>query len=352
LIKIDDRHIEHYWDLNHVQSVEPFGHGHINDTYLLKTSDKRFILQRVNKKVFKIPKLVSNYELLTSQVSTYQLKTGIKLTPDIFKTKRGVHHYIDNENFAWRLVEFIADAESFDISPDPEISFKAAQALGNYQLFLNTIDPKLPCDTIRGFHNLPGRLQTYHKILETCAKDLLSNAETEVSKIASFNFINHEFQLTREDLQYRVTHNDTKLNNTLFRGSQVFVIDLDTVMRGFVIHDYGDMVRTFCSPAFEDEKDIAKTTLRTDHFEALTAGYVEALKDELTQAEKSSLLVGALSIIFEQAIRFLTDYLAGNTYYKTSYPEHNLVRARTQIKLLDEIISRRKDLEAIIARHV
>ena len=227
----------------------------------------------------------------------------------------------------------------------------AAKAIGTYQVFLNTIDPDQPCDTIKAFHNLPGRVQVFNDTLETCDKSLLVNANREVDLSKQFAFIEVETRAVLDKLTPRVTHNDTKLNNILFKDGKCLVIDLDTVMKGFVMFDYGDMVRTFTSPAMEDEKDLSKTTFRIDHFEALSKGYLEVLKPELNDLEKETLLLGALNIIYEQVLRFLTDYLKGNVYYKVAYPEHNLIRTRTQLKLLELILSQRTELEQIIKRY-
>lgn len=281
-------------------------------------------------------------------MKSYQERCGIKITPDIYKTKNGVHHFIDPEDSAWRLVEFIPEAMSYDISPDPEISYEAAKAIGNYQLFLNTIDPDQPCDTIRGFHDLPARIKTFNETLVSCNNKLAGKAEEEIRQLNSYAFIEEEAVEILKELTPRVNHNDSKLNNILFKDGHCLVIDLDTVMKGYVMFDYGDMVRSFTSPVSEDEKDIGKTDFRIDHFEALTRGYLEVLKEELTVIEKKSLIIGALYIIYEQVIRFLQDYLRGNVYYKTAYPDHNLIRTRTQLKLLKSIVSRKQELVDII----
>lgn len=284
-------------------------------------------------------------------VEKYQAEKGIRITPDIYKTSAGVHHCFDADNCAWRLVEFIPNADSYDISPNVEVSYMAARAIGTYQVFLNTIDPEQPCDTIKSFHNLPGRLEVFYDTIASCDKDLLANAQREVELSKQFAFIEAETRNIVGSLTPRVTHNDTKLNNILFKDGKCLVIDLDTVMRGFVMFDFGDMVRTFTSPALEDEKDLLKTQFRVDHFEALSKGYLEVLKHELSVIEKESLLLGALNIIYEQVLRFLTDYLKGNVYYKVAYPEHNLIRTRTQLKLLELIISQRTELEQIIKHY-
>jgi len=326
----------------------PFGSGHINNTYRVVTESQDYILQRVNKNVFLTKELVANYEVLAGGVKKYHEENRTKITPELLKTLDGKYHHIDKEEAAWRLVEFIPNSVSYDISPDPAISYDVARAVGRYQLFLNTIKPNLIQDTIPNFHDLEGRLLAFRNACDTCEKQLFKNAEREIEKSKDFAFISGNLTRLLKNLPLRVTHNDTKLNNIIFDGSNWLVIDLDTVMKGYVMFDFGDMVRTYTSPANEDEQDLKKVIFRTEHFETLTRGYLDVLKQDLNQQEKESLLPGALYIIYEQALRFLTDYLLGGVYYKTNYPEHNLVRARTQLKLLSYLLDNEKELTRIV----
>jgi len=292
--------------------------------------------------------LVANYKVLVDATKTYQLETGSRITPQIFETNQGNYHYIDEEGFAWRLVEFIPDAVSYDICPDPSIAYKAAKAIGEYQLFLNTLDPSLFQDTIVSFHNLPNRFEAFKDAVHNANKKLLEFSRKEVEELLELAFLINKASMAVSRLPARLNHNDTKLNNVLFKGEEVLVIDLDTVMPGNVMFDFGDMVRTFTSPVMEDEQDISKTTFRIEFFEALSKGYLESLKTSLTRYEKESLFTGALYIIYEQTLRFLTDFLRGNVYYKVAYNNHNLVRARTQLKLLKLIVEDRVRLQQII----
>jgi thiamine kinase-like enzyme len=223
--------------------------------------------------------------------------------------------------------------------------------MGEFQLFLNTLPVENFGETIKGFHNTPGRLETFLKTVKEAPATRKKQAAAEIRFAEENQDIAHELKklLERKTLPKRVTHNDTKLDNILFTADgSVLIIDLDTIMPGSVIYDYGDMVRTFTSPAKEDEPDASKVQLRRAHFEALTKGYLEPRKDVLTEVEKESLLLGAEAIIYEQALRFLNDFLQGDIYYKTAYPGHNLVRTRTQIKLLQEILEKEKEFDTII----
>jgi hypothetical protein len=347
-VHLEDNIICSNWGLEKILSIHPFGKGHINDTYLVKTARDQYILQRVNKNIFRVNELISNYELIADRVLTYQEKINEKITPEIYKTRMGTFHYVDKEDFPWRLVEFIQDAQSYDLSSDPSISQQAAQAVGKYQLFLNTLDPDLLKDTIPGFHNLPSRFLAFQETCKTGDLQLVEQTKKEIQEATGLASIVNQMKYMVKNLPQRIIHNDTKLNNIIFDGDKGMIIDLDTVMKGFVMFDFGDMVRTFTSPAKEDEKDLREVVFRTEHFEALTKGYLEYLKSELTLAEKHSLFGGAIYILYEQLLRFLTDYLLGSPYYKTDYPTHNLVRARTQLALLKSLLQQQDKLEKIV----
>ncbi len=340
--------LKQYDQTRQVVSYEPFGGGHINDTFLVTTTDARYILQRVNKNVFRTEALVHNYNVFLKHLDNYQQQANVKLTPAILKNTSGNYHIVDEEGYAWRLAEFIDGTLSYQISPKPEISLQAAKAMGKFQLFLNTL-PAVDFDfTIINYHNPANRLQAFKDAVAKAPENLLKKAEAEIEFSIKHQHIVNDYDAVADKLPQRVTHNDTKLDNMLFYGDDVLVIDLDTVMPSTVLFDYGDMVRTFTSPAAEDEKDESKTTFRLDHFEALTRGYLEGLKGSLQPVEKNNLLLGARAIIYEQTLRFLTDYLLGNPYYKVKYPEHNLVRTKTQVALLSAIEQNKNRLQEFI----
>ncbi|MCF6169880.1 MAG: aminoglycoside phosphotransferase family protein [Bacteroidales bacterium] len=342
--------IPHFFVPGQVLELKPFGTGHINDTYLVTVPDGAYILQKVNKAVFDTPALVHNYSLLNQSVEVYQKEKGVPLTPQMLKTPGGQYHFVDDKGSAWRKVEFLAGSKSYDITADTSISFAAAEAYGKFQLFLNTLDAEEFQDTIPQFHHPANRMKQYELSLLNTSVDLLQKAAPEIEQVKKLRPVEREITrlLNSEKLPRRLSHYDTKLNNIIFHEGRPYVIDLDTVMSGTVLFDFGDMVRTFTSPAAEDEPDIEKTIFRMEHFEALTKGYLGVLKDELTDIEKQNLLLGAKAIIYEQALRFLSDYLNGNTYYKIAYPEHNLIRCRTQFKLLAEIAKSKWQITEVI----
>ena len=343
--------LQEYSLLKGFKPPEPFGDGHINDTYLVEASEGNFILQRVNSKVFDTSVLIRNLSFLFDALNRHEKESGKKLTPAVFKNKHGEYHTLDKEGAAWRLMEFFPDCRSYAISPGEDISYRAAQAMGKFQRFLNTLPPEKFGETIPGFHNTTERLETFLETVSSAPESRKKQATSEIRFALENQNIAHDLgQLLKTGtLPLRVTHNDTKLDNILFTGDgQVLIIDLDTIMPGRVMYDFGDMVRTFTSPAKEDERDSSKARLRTEHFEALTKGYLEPLKNILTEREKQHLLLGAKAIIYEQALRFLNDFLLGNIYYKTAYPEHNLIRTRTQIRLLEDILKHENTLLDLI----
>ena len=348
-IVIPEGVLDQYKETEHVIGVEPFGGGHINDTFLVQTPEDRYILQRVNKNVFRTDALVKNYDLFLKSIFSYQADNGVKITPDILKTISGEFHIVDEEGYAWRLAEFIPGTSAYAISPDEEISYRAAEAMGKFQLFLNTLPAEEFDYTIINFHDPERRFRAFQKALEDSEIHLLEQAGEEIGFCLKYSNIVDDYNQIKDQLPEKVTHNDTKLDNILFYDEgKTLVIDLDTVMPSTVLFDYGDMVRTFTSPAAEDEKDISKVRFRKEHFEALTRGYIAGLDGNLQTVERENLLLGAKAIIYEQVLRFLTDYLLGNPYYKVKYPEHNLVRTRTQVKLLDAILKDQKALETFI----
>lgn len=351
MLRINDKPIEHFWTVGNVHTVAPYGSGHINNTFLVKADNGRFILQRINKNVFNTQALVGNYNIHVPSVFHYQYTQHRKITPTILQTRQKKYHHIDKGNFAWRLAEYLPDAKSFDISPNPEISFSVARAFAGYQLFLNTLGIDSMQETIFGFHDLADRFKKFRNIIKAANPKLILKANREIKQVLSFSSIIEETVKYYIKSPDRITHNDTKLNNVIFSGNSSFVIDLDTVMPGKLMLDFGDMVRSFTSPVGEDEPDIEKTRMRTDHFMAIVEGYFGVLKRETSEIERNSLIPGAKYIIYEQSIRFLSDFLQGNIYYKTSFPEHNLVRACTQLKLLHSLIEQETDLAKMI-RHI
>jgi hypothetical protein len=328
----------------------PYGSGYINDTFLSRfragQETRRYIHQWINHHVFKEPeKVMENIERVTRYARERIAASGgdprreaLTLVP----AADGRSFYRSPQGEFWRTYVFIDGARSYDQVEDPRHLTSAAKAFGNFQKLLSTLPGDRLHETIPGFHDTPRRFANFLAAVEQDAAGRAAGVQAEI------DFFLERAQdtsvvvdlLRRGEIPERVTHNDTKLNNVLIddrTGDGVCVIDLDTVMPGSALYDFGDMVRIGACRAAEDEADLARVELDIELYERLAAGYLEAARDFLTPAEIDLLPFSAKLITLEQGIRFLTDYLNGDTYYKTSRPNHNLDRCRTQIKLVAEM---------------
>jgi Phosphotransferase enzyme family len=324
-------------------SAAPYGNGHINDTYAVVFDQEgkrvRFIAQRINHSIFKNPVgLMENVQRVTSHL-------GRKMTgqPDEFRrvltlipTRDGGSFYRDEQGNYWRVYNFIENARTYDAVESPEQAFEAAKTFGQFQKLLADLPSPRLHDTIPDFHHTPKRFATLEGAIEADSVNRAKLAGPEIEFALRHKSICGV--LLDANLPERVTHNDTKLNNVMLddaTGEGVCVIDLDTVMPGLVLYDFGDMVRTTTSPAREDERDLSKVTMQFPMFEALVRGYLASASEFLTTREKQFLAFSAKLITFEIGIRFLADFLAGDTYFKVHREGHNLDRCRTQFKLVE-----------------
>jgi aminoglycoside phosphotransferase (APT) family kinase protein len=337
-------------------SAEPYGSGHINDTYCVVFDQAgarvRYIFQRINQRVFKNPvALMENISRVTAHL-------GAKFAgqPDfsrraltLIPTLDGAAVYRDETGDFWRVYLFIEKARTYDAVQSEAQAFQAAKAFGLFQRQLADLPVPRLHDTIPDFHHTPKRFAALEKAIES---DPLNRAEQVKAEI--------EFALRRKaiasvlldaQLPERVTHNDTKFNNVMLddvTGEGICVIDLDTVMPGLVLYDFGDMIRTTTSPAKEDEPDLSRVTMQFGMFEALARGYLASVGDVLTAAEKSHLAFSGKLITFEIGLRFLTDFLMGDTYFKIHRPNHNLDRCRTQFRLVESIEQQEERMNVLI----
>ena len=343
-----------------VLSAESFGSGHINDTFLVTTeSNCRYVLQRINTYVFTDPqKLMENVfgvtEYLKKQIRS-QGGDPNRETLTFIRTKDGKLFYSGDEG-AFRAYRFLDGVDGLDeprSNKDFEIS---GEAYGRFQYLLRDYPAETLHETIPRFHDTPNRYRQLREAIEADRAGRLNNVKEEIA-----------FALEREDaagevmrlqnagkLPIRVTHNDTKLNNVLLdsrTGKAVCVIDLDTVMPGQAIFDFGDSIRFGASTAAEDEPDLDKVRLDTARFDAYTRGFLRGCENALTPLEKTLLPTGAWMMTLECGVRFLADYLNGDVYFKTSDAEQNLRRARTQFKLVAEMEEKQDELQAITASY-
>jgi aminoglycoside phosphotransferase (APT) family kinase protein len=327
------------------QQGEPYGSGHINDTYCVWFQQAgarvRYIFQRINHNIFKNPPaLMENIQRVTAHLAG---KLGNAPGADrgaltLLPALDGRAWNRDEGGNYWRVYRFIEQARTYDAIESPRQAFEAARAFGRFQGMLADLPAPRLHDTIPDFHHTPNR---FTRLEQGIANDVAKRAALARPEI--------EFALRRKSdtsvllsagLPERVTHNDTKLNNVMLddaTGEGVCVIDLDTVMPGLALYDFGDMVRTSTSPAKEDEKDLSKVTMQFPMFEALVRGYLETAGGFLTRAEKQHLAFSGKLITFEIGIRFLTDFLEGDTYFKVHREGHNLDRCRTQFRLVESI---------------
>lgn len=333
---------------------ERYGSGHINATYLLLDSTGReYILQKINTHVFKDPEaLMRNIMFVTEHLHKNAASSREALT--LVSTVDG-GKWLNNNGDYWRMYEFICDSMFFDKAENIAVFRESAVAFGCFQRQLSDFPAHMLTETIPNFHNTPTRFETLKKAVreDVCGRVKLVTKEIE------FAYEREAYASTLTDLQangnlpLRVTHNDTKLNNVLFdRHTEkgLCVIDLDTVMPGLAVNDFGDSIRFGASTAAEDERDLSKVNFSLALFEAYTNGFLSSCGQSLTACEKESLRDGAKMMTLECGVRFLTDYLAGDVYFHTNRTDHNLDRCRTQLKLVADMEREWNNMQAIVMR--
>ena len=340
-----------------ILQCEPYGSGHINATYLVvcKKADQtnRYILQRINHNIFPdSQKLMENISSVTSFLKDKIIKYGgdpLRETLTLVPTKDNALYIVDENGDNWRSYLFIENSISYDLVKKPEDFYHCGIAFGNFQNLLSDFPADSLHEIIPNFHNTPLRYQTF---LDAVNADKFGRAKEVENKI---NFVINRAnkmslltdQLASGELPLRVTHNDTKLNNCMFdinTGKTICVIDLDTVMPGLTAYDFGDSIRFGATTAAEDEPDLSKVHFSFPLFECYAKGFLESCGSSLTSAELQSLPTGAILMTLECGMRFLTDYLQGDVYFKTSRPKHNLDRCRTQFKLVEEMEQCQKEM--------
>jgi hypothetical protein len=342
--------IESFPFVGDIVEIKRTGSGHINSTYLVTTTDSnikyQYILQLINPAVFKKPdELMSNVMNVTSFLRNKIILDGgnpERETLTFLYTKDNSPYYRDEEGACWRAYNYIGSCTTYDKVDDPVKLMRSAKAFGVFQKRLADYPIDTLFETIPDFHNTPSRYVAFKEAIRNNASGRLDQVKEEV-----------EFALSREadaskltdmiaagDLPIRVTHNDTKINNVLFdliTNEAFCVIDLDTVMPGLSLYDFGDGIRSGAVTADEDEKDLDKFGFDINLYNAYAEGFLSEAAPALTQNEVDNLAFSAKLMTLECGVRFLTDFLNGDVYFGTAYPEHNLVRCRTQFKLVREI---------------
>lgn len=332
-----------------ILSIEPYGNGHINRTYLVKTSANNYILQGINSNVFKTPlAIIANIELL------WETQPNNHIILPMMPTQQGGHSVTADE-VVWRIFPFAEGYTSYEFIEEPWQAEKAANAYATFMKTFANIDTSRLQATIPNFHNGHLRFQQLedaHKQATPARKEKAKHLyEFAQEHKVIFDLIQKEVDEKR--IPIRITHNDTKINNVLINKANpddFRVIDLDTVMQGILLYDFGDMVRTSVSPTEENEADDSKIVFNTDFFEALCKGF-SVMNPVMTEAEKTHIVDGAKYMIFIIGIRFLADYFNNDIYFKTSYPEENYIRARNQFVLLQRLEDKEAELRTIARKY-
>lgn len=341
-------------------TIEGYGNGHINDTYLCEAAP-RVILQRINIKVFKNPdEVMENIYNVTEHLKKKIEKAGgnpDRETLNVIRTKYGKNYYkLDDENY-FRMYKFVEDSVSFDVVENPVQLYHAGTAFGKFQNMLDDYPADKLYETIVDFHNTPERVKQLEAAISKNAAGRLVAVKDEVN--FAIEYAKYASKITDEmakgTVPLRVTHNDTKLNNVLFDKHTlegVCVIDLDTVMPGSVLYDFGDALRFGAASGAEDETDLSKIRFDLEKFEEFSKGFLGETAKCLTEKEIELLPMSALLMTYECGIRFLADYLNGDTYFKVHREHHNLDRARTQFKLVKDIESKFDDMKKIVEKYI
>ena len=332
-------------------SCELYGSGHINRTYLIGTdTGARYILQRLSSVAFHdIPGLMSNIIRVTEHIA--KKDAGPDSTLHFIPSENGEYYYLDETGAYWRSYRFV-EAICIQLPETPEDFYQSAVAFGTFQNQLSDFPAETLTETIPNFHNTPDRYRKFRDKIEEDPCGRVKGVREEIAFYLSREEAGGSLQRMRDQgiLPLRVTHNDTKLNNVLLdekTRKAVCVIDLDTVMPGLSAFDFGDSIRFGASTAVEDEQDLQKVQMDLDLFRIYARGFISSCPS-LTEAERNALPLGAKLMTLECGMRFLTDYLDGDHYFKTGYSEHNLVRARTQMKLVADMEDKWADMERIL----
>lgn len=338
--------------------IRPYGSGHINDTFLVE-GEKRYILQRMNRNIFANPgEVMENILGVTTFLKKKILKAGgdterETLTVILTRTKEPM--YQDTQGDFWRMYHMIEDAVSYDRVETERDFYESAVAFGNFQQLLSDYPAETLHETIPGFHDTKAR---YEVFLQAAEADVCGRAKDVEKEIAFFRERKETAcvlgdMLAAGKMPLRVTHNDTKLNNIMMdkeTGKGICVIDLDTVMPGLAVHDFGDSIRFGASTGDEDEPDLSKVSCDLHLFQLYAEGFLKGCGGSLTETEVAMLPMGAKVMTYECGMRFLTDYLQGDTYFKIHREGHNLDRCRTQMKLVADMEEKWDQMEEIVKK--
>jgi hypothetical protein len=353
--------------LGQYRSGTAFGSGHINDTFAVVLDQAgapiRYLFQRINDRVFtNVPALMENIQ----RVTTHATRRAAEMAGDPDASRRaltlisahdGLPYHRDAEGGWWRCYLFIERAHTYDLVKTPQQAAAAARAFGDFQRMLVDLPGQRLHETIPFFHHTRRRFEAFQRVVEADAHGRVSRAREEVAfAVRHESLVDVLLDLqARGEIPERVTHNDTKFNNVMLDDATqagICVIDLDTVMPGVALNDFGDMIRSATNSTAEDDCDVSAVHARLPIFTALVEGYLSAARPFLNDAELAHLAISGQVITFEIGLRFLTDFLAGDTYFKIKRPNHNLERAANQFALVRSLESQQSQMEAVVAQHV
>lgn len=320
--------------------IKPIGSGHIHQTFQVEDG-RKFILQRINKNVFTKPEVIARNNRLAAK---YLFKNHpTYLFPTTIPDQHGNDLVYAEDGFPWRLYPLIQNTVTVDFVTSVKQAFEAAKGFGLLARNLEGINCDLFEPTLERFHDLNWRYEQFDSALAKASDYIRDQVSEEIGLAKQFSFLVDEYKLLIKSgtLTLRITHNDTKINNILFDqelSKAICVIDLDTLMPGYFIYDLGDMVRTCVSPVSEEERDVSKISFRKEIYDALLSGYLSEMRPFLSPAELEAVPLAGKMMTYIMALRFLADFLRGNTYYHITYPDQNKVRARNQLYLLNILI--------------
>ena len=329
-----------------IASIDSLGEGFINDTFIVRTQGDApdYILQRKNREIFPdVPAMMENIRKVTEHIRRQVIAEGgdpMREAMTVVPTHDGKLCYEDEAGEFWAVTVFIADTIAYNKADSPELARKGGEGIGKFQAQLADFTEPL-AETIKGFHNIRHRFVQWDEALKRDTAGRKKELSEEIGWIESRRgeMLGFWSKVEEGTIPTRVTHNDTKINNILFdrQGEVLCAIDLDTVMASTSLNDFGDAIRSYANTGDEDDRDLSRVGISLEMFSAYTDGYLSLRAAQLTDTEIGHLAFSARYITFEQVLRFLMDYIDGDTYYKTKYPEHNLVRTRAQYKLLQSM---------------
>ena len=330
--------------------IEKVETGLINKTWKVTTANKAYILQKINHQVFKQPADISDNMLKLNKYLTKHYPDYLFVSP--LATTSGEYLVQNKAGDYYRLLPFIKDSHTINTVSTRQEAYEAARKFGQFSSLLSQFNIQELNYTLPDFHNLILRYNQFEQAYQQATPERLTEAKPAISSAFQHQYLVETYASILKDntIPLRVIHHDTKISNVLFDKNDkgLCVIDLDTVMPGYFISDVGDMMRTYLSPANEEEQDLTKITIREDYFEAVVAGYFSEMAKELTDSEIKLCLYAGSYMIYMQAIRFLTDYLNGDIYYPITYAKHNLIRAKNQFTLLHKYLETEKQFDTII----